>query len=170
MFCTKTSACQTFESRSIIGQPTLREQPDYEWHRIPSICRRIWFTAHNGPRSKRTQRALCYLHISVFSTSMVSLSSLYLVHITIDSDIPEGPNFLFLWAPEPSQQMPKWLWPWDNQQAYPSESSDPIGVIVCKQSMHRHLANRGYIAMLSVSKDWRKRGIGSVVRGFDFNC
>ena len=47
-----------------------------------------------------------------------------------------------------------------NQQAFPAESSDPIGVIVCKQSMHRHLANRGYIAMLSVSRDWRKRGIG----------
>lgn len=39
-------------------------------------------------------------------------------------------------------------------------SPDPVGVIVCKQSMHRERANRGYIAMLSVRKDWRKRGIG----------
>lgn len=48
-------------------------------------------------------------------------------------------------------------------QAYPSDPSvsDPIGVIVCKQSMHREASNRGYIAMLSVSKEWRKRGIGS---------
>ncbi|KAK0189780.1 acyl-CoA N-acyltransferase [Armillaria mellea] len=45
--------------------------------------------------------------------------------------------------------------------AYPSDpsNSDPIGVIVCKQSMHRDTYNRGYIAMLSVSKSWRKRGI-----------
>ncbi|KAG6891433.1 hypothetical protein C0992_006692 [Termitomyces sp. T32_za158] len=47
--------------------------------------------------------------------------------------------------------------------AYSSDSSDqvPIGVIVCKQSMHRDLTNRGYIAMLSVNKNWRKRGIAS---------
>ncbi|KAJ7817866.1 acyl-CoA N-acyltransferase [Mycena olivaceomarginata] len=49
--------------------------------------------------------------------------------------------------------------------AYPSDptTSTPIGVIVCKQSMHRESANRGYIAMLSVSKDWRKRGIASAL-------
>lgn len=46
-------------------------------------------------------------------------------------------------------------------QAYPSQSSDPVGVIVCKQSMHRDVTNRGYIAMLSVHKNWRKRGIGA---------
>ncbi|KAG6901935.1 hypothetical protein C0995_006457 [Termitomyces sp. Mi166 len=48
-------------------------------------------------------------------------------------------------------------------QAYSSNSSDqaPIGVIVCKQSMHKNLTNRGYIAMLSVNKNWRKRGIAS---------
>ena len=39
--------------------------------------------------------------------------------------------------------------------------SDPIGVIVCKQSMHRNKSNRGYIAMLSVDRNWRNRGIGS---------
>ncbi|KAJ6619027.1 acyl-CoA N-acyltransferase [Mycena sp. CBHHK59/15] len=42
-------------------------------------------------------------------------------------------------------------------------TSEPIGVIVCKQSMHRDVSNRGYIAMLSVSKDWRKRGIASAL-------
>jgi ribosomal protein S18 acetylase RimI-like enzyme len=48
-------------------------------------------------------------------------------------------------------------------QAYPADggvSADPIGVIVCKQSVHNDLANRGYIAMLSVDRKWRKRGIG----------
>ncbi|KAL9710560.1 N-alpha-acetyltransferase 30 [Leucoagaricus gongylophorus] len=42
-------------------------------------------------------------------------------------------------------------------------NSDPIGVIVCKQSMHRNKSNRGYIAMLSVDRNWRKRGIASTL-------
>ncbi|EKM76244.1 hypothetical protein AGABI1DRAFT_45308 [Agaricus bisporus var. burnettii JB137-S8] len=42
-------------------------------------------------------------------------------------------------------------------------NSDPIGVIVCKQSLHRNRSNRGYIAMLSVDKNWRKRGIASTL-------
>lgn len=52
-------------------------------------------------------------------------------------------------------------WPHLSFLAYPSDpdNSDPIGVIVCKQSMHRNRSNRGYIAMLSVDKNWRKRGI-----------
>ncbi|KAI5117270.1 hypothetical protein M0805_001000 [Coniferiporia weirii] len=50
-------------------------------------------------------------------------------------------------------------WPHLSFLAYPSTSSDPIGVIVCKQSMHRDTSNRGYIAMLSVNRNWRKRGI-----------
>ncbi|TFY70808.1 hypothetical protein EVG20_g2192 [Dentipellis fragilis] len=61
-------------------------------------------------------------------------------------------------------------WPHLSYLAYPpstadsdSESPPPIGVIVCKQSMHRDRANRGYIAMLSVSKSWRKRGIASAL-------
>ncbi|KAF7297177.1 N-acetyltransferase MAK3 [Mycena indigotica] len=56
-------------------------------------------------------------------------------------------------------------WPHLSFLAYPSDAanSDPIGVIVCKQSMHRDKSNRGYIAMLSVSKDWRKRGIASAL-------
>jgi N-alpha-acetyltransferase 30 len=47
-------------------------------------------------------------------------------------------------------------------QAIPAGSSEPIGVIVCKQSMHKHASNRGYIAMLSVDKSWRKRGVGAL--------
>ncbi|KAF7320907.1 N-acetyltransferase MAK3 [Mycena chlorophos] len=56
-------------------------------------------------------------------------------------------------------------WPHLSFLAYPAEGadSDPIGVIVCKQSMHRDRSNRGYIAMLSVRKDWRKRGIASAL-------
>lgn len=48
-------------------------------------------------------------------------------------------------------------------QAFPADAdahAPPVGVIVCKQSVHRDLANRGYIAMLSVDRQWRKRGIG----------
>ena len=45
-------------------------------------------------------------------------------------------------------------------QACPESRDEPVGVIVFKQSLHRHVA-RGYIAMLSVNKSWRKRGIGS---------
>ncbi|EGO28548.1 NAT3/MAK3 N-acetyltransferase [Serpula lacrymans var. lacrymans S7.9] len=52
-------------------------------------------------------------------------------------------------------------WPELSFLAYPAGSSDPIGVIVCKQSMHKHVSNRGYIAMLSVNKNWRKRGVAS---------
>ncbi|KAF8961615.1 hypothetical protein BDZ97DRAFT_1905481 [Flammula alnicola] len=46
-------------------------------------------------------------------------------------------------------------WPHLSFLAYPNDSasSDP-------QSIHNDLANRGYIAMLSVDKKWRKRGIG----------
>ena len=58
-------------------------------------------------------------------------------------------------------------------QAYPAkvETSEtynggPIGVIVCKQSMHRDASNRGYIAMLSVDKGWRKRGIGELISSY----
>jgi len=38
-------------------------------------------------------------------------------------------------------------------------SIEPVGVIVCKQDIHKSKVNRGYIAMLSVNKAWRKRGI-----------
>lgn len=47
-------------------------------------------------------------------------------------------------------------------QAFSSDAptSEPVGVIICKQSIHRDMTNRGYIAMLSVRKEWRNRGIG----------
>ncbi|KAI0656281.1 acyl-CoA N-acyltransferase [Cubamyces menziesii] len=54
-------------------------------------------------------------------------------------------------------------WPHLAFLAYPPQSSEPVGVIVSKQSMHRDAANRGYIAMLSVHKNWRKRGIASTL-------
>lgn len=36
-----------------------------------------------------------------------------------------------------------------------------IGAIVCKLDMHRNIVKRGYIAMLAVDKQYRKRRIGS---------
>ncbi|KAJ0176124.1 hypothetical protein K1T71_008298 [Dendrolimus kikuchii] len=36
-----------------------------------------------------------------------------------------------------------------------------IGAIVCKLDMHRNVVKRGYIAMLAVDKNYRKRGTGS---------
>ncbi|KZT00607.1 acyl-CoA N-acyltransferase [Laetiporus sulphureus 93-53] len=54
-------------------------------------------------------------------------------------------------------------WPHLSFLAYPDETSDPIGVIVCKQSLHKDVTNRGYIAMLSVHRNWRKRGIASTL-------
>ncbi|TRM56259.1 acyl-CoA N-acyltransferase [Schizophyllum amplum] len=54
-------------------------------------------------------------------------------------------------------------WPHLAFLAYPADdSSVPVGVIVCKQSMHK-VNNRGYIAMLSVDKQYRKRGIASAL-------
>ncbi|WWC90160.1 uncharacterized protein L201_005093 [Kwoniella dendrophila CBS 6074] len=40
-------------------------------------------------------------------------------------------------------------------------SKDPIATIICKQDFHRAKTNRGYIAMLSVDRAWRRRGIAS---------
>ncbi|KAJ3992835.1 acyl-CoA N-acyltransferase [Lentinula boryana] len=52
-------------------------------------------------------------------------------------------------------------WPHLSFLAYTPESPTPIGVIVCKQSFHESSTNsQGYIAMLSVDKRYRKRGIG----------
>ncbi|KAL1726992.1 acyl-CoA N-acyltransferase, partial [Schizophyllum commune] len=54
-------------------------------------------------------------------------------------------------------------WPHLAFLAYPAaDASVPVGVIVCKQSMHK-MNNRGYIAMLSVDKQYRKRGIGATL-------
>jgi len=53
-------------------------------------------------------------------------------------------------------------WPHLSFLAYPDDGSEvPVGCIVCKQSPHRESRNRGYIAMLSVHKNWRKRGIAT---------
>ncbi|KAL7412260.1 acyl-CoA N-acyltransferase [Mrakia frigida] len=54
-------------------------------------------------------------------------------------------------------------WPHLAFLAYPSNGSpnEPIALIVCKQDLHRYKTNRGYIAMLSVSREWRKRRIAS---------
>ncbi|KAJ3992417.1 acyl-CoA N-acyltransferase, partial [Lentinula boryana] len=56
-------------------------------------------------------------------------------------------------------------WPHLSFLAYTPQSPTPIGVIVCKESIHESSttnsnSNRGYIAMLSVDKRYRKRGIG----------
>jgi ribosomal protein S18 acetylase RimI-like enzyme len=48
------------------------------------------------------------------------------------------------------------------EQAYPQGQSEPVGCIVCKLDKH-HGRERGYIAMLSVAKTWRKRGIGKLI-------
>jgi hypothetical protein len=77
---------------------TLCEEPDYERNPIPSICRRIWFTAHNGPRSKRTQWALRHLHVSVFPASMVSHLLVCLISVIYESDVRKGLIYLFSWA------------------------------------------------------------------------
>ncbi|KAH9985914.1 acyl-CoA N-acyltransferase [Russula vinacea] len=47
--------------------------------------------------------------------------------------------------------------------AYAQDVPHPVGVIVCKQSPHRERYLRGYIAMLSVDKGYRKRGIASAL-------
>lgn len=38
-----------------------------------------------------------------------------------------------------------------------------VGAIVCKLDFHRKTIKRGYIAMLAVDKDYRKRSIGSTL-------
>lgn len=52
-------------------------------------------------------------------------------------------------------------WPHLAYIAYTDHSTKPVGVIVSKQEVHKSGVNRGYIAMLSVDKRFRKRGIGS---------
>ncbi|KIJ22742.1 hypothetical protein M422DRAFT_196498 [Sphaerobolus stellatus SS14] len=48
-------------------------------------------------------------------------------------------------------------------RAIDATSSETVGVVVCKQSLHRNGKQRGYIGMLSVRKDCRKRGIGKTL-------
>ncbi|KZV64650.1 acyl-CoA N-acyltransferase [Peniophora sp. CONT] len=54
-------------------------------------------------------------------------------------------------------------WPHLSFLAFSNDSPVPVGVIVCKQSMHRERINRGYIAMLSVNKANRKQGVASAL-------
>ncbi|KAI0263304.1 acyl-CoA N-acyltransferase [Gloeopeniophorella convolvens] len=54
-------------------------------------------------------------------------------------------------------------WPHLSFLAYAQGVAHPVGVIVCKQSPHRDRYLRGYIAMLSVDKNYRKRGIASAL-------
>ncbi|KAG0376107.1 N-alpha-acetyltransferase 30 [Mortierella sp. AD032] len=55
-------------------------------------------------------------------------------------------------------------WPKLSFLAMDREKKTCIGVIVCRLEPHGHSArNRGYIAMLAVSKEYRKRKIGSTL-------
>ncbi|KAF8938945.1 N-alpha-acetyltransferase 30, NatC catalytic subunit-like protein [Dissophora ornata] len=55
-------------------------------------------------------------------------------------------------------------WPKLSFLAMDREKAKCIGVIVCRLEPHGHIkSNRGYIAMLAVSKEYRKRRIGSTL-------
>jgi peptide alpha-N-acetyltransferase len=41
-----------------------------------------------------------------------------------------------------------------------------VGAIVCKLDMHKKMVRRGYIAMLAVDSDYRRRKIGIVFWSF----
>jgi len=41
------------------------------------------------------------------------------------------------------------------------EEEKCVGAIVCKLDMHKKMVRRGYIAMLAIDQDYRRRGIGS---------
>ncbi|KAI0283161.1 acyl-CoA N-acyltransferase [Russula brevipes] len=64
---------------------------------------------------------------------------------------------------EPHCHPPTHKYAYDHSQAYAEDVPHPVGVIVCKQSPHRERYLRGYIAMLSVDKGYRKRGIASTL-------
>ena len=38
-----------------------------------------------------------------------------------------------------------------------------VGAIVCKLDLHKKMVRRGYIAMLAVDENYRRRGIGKCV-------
>jgi len=44
-----------------------------------------------------------------------------------------------------------------------AEGGDCVGAIVCKLDMHKKVTKRGYIAMLAVDSNYRKRKIGSTL-------
>lgn len=37
-----------------------------------------------------------------------------------------------------------------------------VGAIVCKLDLHKKMVRRGYIAMLAVDENYRRRGIGKL--------
>ncbi len=37
-----------------------------------------------------------------------------------------------------------------------------VGAIVCKLDMHKKMVRRGYIAMLAVDQEYRRKGIGNL--------
>jgi len=79
------------------------------------------------------------------------LSEPYVIY-TYRYFLANWPQLAFLAFPEEEEE-PK----------HDDDTPAPVGVIVCKQDMHRDTSNRGYIAMLSVHKAWRKRGIASTL-------
>ena len=48
------------------------------------------------------------------------------------------------------------------------EDGKCIGAIVCKLDLHKKVVRRGYIAMLAVDKEYRRKGIGKHVLGLHF--
>ena len=42
------------------------------------------------------------------------------------------------------------------------DGSHCVGAIVCKLDMHKKMIRRGYIAMLAVDEECRRKGIGKV--------
>jgi ribosomal protein S18 acetylase RimI-like enzyme len=44
-----------------------------------------------------------------------------------------------------------------------SKQENPIGVIICKLETHRSGTYRGYIAMLAIEKEYRGRGLGTML-------
>ncbi|KAK4048014.1 N-alpha-acetyltransferase 30 [Microbotryomycetes sp. JL201] len=45
--------------------------------------------------------------------------------------------------------------------AYDKDTNQDVGTVLCKQDVHRDKLNRGYLAMLSVSKPYRAAGVAT---------
>lgn len=45
-----------------------------------------------------------------------------------------------------------------------------VGAIVCKLDMHKKMVRRGYIAMLAVDADYRRKKIGELLCTFYCAC
>ncbi|EIN05827.1 acyl-CoA N-acyltransferase [Punctularia strigosozonata HHB-11173 SS5] len=100
---------------------------------------------------------------AIMSLVQTELSEPYVIY-TYRYFLDQWPHLAFLAFPESEPEQPS-THRADAQlgSSHSQSSSKPIGVIVCKQSMHREKANRGYIAMLSVNPQWRKRGIATAL-------